>query len=142
MLYLDTSFVAVLILPEKESRRVESFVRKLPAGSLAASHWTRVELAGLLARLMRMGELTEDQALRAWGMSESLLKESFHIIAPTAADFDLAARFLQNHQTGLRAGDALHLAIASNNRAKMLLTLDKQLIKAAAAHRIPASAGT
>ena len=39
------------------------------------------------------------------------------VLLPTATDFDLAGQFLRRYETGLRAGDALHLAIASNNRA-------------------------
>ena len=45
-------------------------------------------------------------------------------------DFDLAGEFLRRYETGLRAGDALHLAIASNNRATALYTLDKMFLTA------------
>jgi uncharacterized protein len=52
------------------------------------------------------------------------------VLLPGADDYDLARRYLHNHQTGLRAGDALHLAIAGNHRAKVIYSLDRQMIKA------------
>ena len=36
-----------------------------------------------------------------------------------ATDFDLATQFIQKFQTGLRAGDALHLAIAKNHDTRL-----------------------
>ncbi len=141
MYYFDTSFVAPLILPEKHSKRIEDFMRDVPAGNLAVSHWVRVEFASLLARRVRMKELGKAQALGAMDVFEQLLTRSFHVIMPTIADFDDATRLLQKFDTGLRAGDALHLAIAKNHDAEMFYTLDKVLVKAATAHRIPAKLG-
>ena len=49
---------------------------------------------------------------------------------PTEDDFDLARSFLARHETALRAGDALHLAVAANNRATAVYTLDKGMLGA------------
>jgi len=57
------------------------------------------------------------------------------------ADFELAIHFLHQYKTGLRAGDALHLAISKNYDAKMLYTLDQGLLKAASILNIPAQLG-
>ena len=141
MYYFDTSVVAPLILPEKHSKHIEDFMRDVPAGSLAVSHWVRVEFASLLARRVRMKELGKAQALGAMNVFEQLLTRSFHVIMPTIADFDEAARLLQRFDTGLRSGDALHLVIAKNHDMEMFYTLDKVLVKAATAHRIPAKLG-
>ena len=54
MLYLDTSFVAPLVLNEDVSPQVEAFLAKQAAGSLAVSQWTRVEFCSLVAREVRM----------------------------------------------------------------------------------------
>ena len=54
MVYLDTSFIAPLILPEATSDRIEDFIQKIAVGELAVSHWTRVEFASLVARRVRM----------------------------------------------------------------------------------------
>jgi hypothetical protein len=68
----------------------------------------------------------------------ALCAESYHVILPTPSDFDLATRFLQHYRTGLRSGDALHLAIAQNHNADRFFTLDAKLIKAAKMVGIPA----
>ena len=131
MLYFDTSFVAPLVLPEAASARVEAIMRQMAPGEIAVSHWTRVEFAGLVARRVRMRELTEQLASRAVLVFESLLAESYQVILPAPSDFDLAMRLLQHYRTGLRSGDALHLAIAQNHNADRFFTLDKKLIKTA-----------
>lgn len=114
MIYLDTSFVAPLVVAEETSDAVEAFVRRIKAGELATSLWTQVELASLVARKHRMGELSESQAVAVRGEFERVLDESFDLLLPAAADFAAAAKFLALPKTGLRAGDALHLAVAAN----------------------------
>jgi predicted nucleic acid-binding protein len=141
MLYFDTSFVAPLVLPESCSEDIEVFVRKQPAGDLAVSQWTRLEFARLLGRRVRMRELSEIQASRAMMAFEQMLEDSFHVIAPTVADFDLALRLLQRRRSGLRIGDALHLAVALNNSVSMFYTLDDGLVRVATAFNIPANRG-
>ena len=41
-----------------------------------------------------------------------------------------AKRFLMQFETGLRAGDALHLAVAGNRGAEAIYSLDRAMIKA------------
>jgi len=57
------------------------------------------------------------------------------------ADFDLARKFVNEFATKLRGPDALHLAIARNNRADEFLTLDDDLILAARRLKIKAWRG-
>jgi uncharacterized protein len=44
-------------------------------------------------------------------------------------------------ETGLRAGDALHLAIADNHRAAAIYSLDKALLKAGKILDLPVRMG-
>ncbi|MBC7637090.1 MAG: hypothetical protein H7251_15980 [Acetobacteraceae bacterium] len=44
-------------------------------------------------------------------------------------------------ETGLRGGDALHLAIAANRRASAIYSLDKGLVKAGKMLGLPVSRG-
>jgi uncharacterized protein len=60
---------------------------------------------------------------------------------PNAADFDLAAGYLRQYETALRAGDALHLAIAANHGTLMLVTYDQGLFRAAKRLRLAAQLG-
>jgi len=141
MLYFDTSFLAPLILEEASSAKIETFFAKLPAGELYVSHWTRVEFSSLVAREVRMGGLAESDARLAIAQFDELVADSFQILAPSVADFELAKAYIQHFATKLRAGDAMHLAIASNSGAKTLYTLDEGLLNAAKLMKVHASRG-
>lgn len=141
MLYFDTSILAPLILPEATSGKIAVFVRSLRDEELAVSHWTRVEFASLIAREVRIGGLDIQAAVRADARFEAMVNESFSVLLPNADDFALARRYLGQFKTGLRAGDALHLAVAKNHRAAAIYTLDKTLLKAGKILDLPVSIG-
>jgi hypothetical protein len=141
MLYFDTSFLAPLILQEATSTDVEAFVAGLPVGELAVSHWTCVEFSSLLAREVRIGALDRQAALAADTQFEAVVAESFAVLLPTANDYALAKRYLQHYNTGLRAGDALHLAIAAGHQARTIYSLDKILVKAGGVLGLPVNIG-
>jgi uncharacterized protein len=141
MRYFDTSFLAPLVLEERNSSRIARFVAGLPAGEFAISRWTEAEFASRLARDVRMGALRGDEAREADALFEDVIRQSFVVLAPGADDFALARRYLHNYDTGLRAGDALHLAIAGNSRADAIYSLDKSMIKAGKILDLPVSMG-
>ncbi|HZU89372.1 MAG TPA: type II toxin-antitoxin system VapC family toxin [Stellaceae bacterium] len=141
MFYFDTSFVIPLVLDEPTSARVQRFVAALPKDRLAVSQWTRVEFSSALGRLVRMGVLDSRKAAAADVQFERLTAASFVVLLPAAADYDLAQRYLEYHRSELRAGDALHLAVAANNSAESILTLDRTLMAAGSALGLPVNAG-
>jgi hypothetical protein len=100
-----------------------------------------VELASLLARRQRMGDFDGEQSERIRAAFDRVLGESLHLLVPTAEDFVTATDLLRNPASGLRAGDALHLAVARNRGPMPLLTLDRGLVKAAKRLGIEASPG-
>ena len=139
--YFDTSFLVPLILQEATSERIADFIEALPVEDLAVSHWTRVEFASLLAREVRMGGLDATTARTASSRFETMVRESFAVLLPNPDDFDRAGEMLGHFETGLRAADALHLAIADNRDAEAIYTLDKRMIAAGRTLGLPASAG-
>ena len=141
MLYFDTSFLVPLILPEATSDQIAAFVRRLPAEEFAVSHWTRVEFSSLIGREVRMGSLNAHAPARADARFEAMVDESFSIVLPNADDFSLAKRYLGQFETGLRAVDALPLAVANNHRAAVIYSLDKTLLKAGKILDLPVSMG-
>jgi uncharacterized protein len=141
VLYFDTSFLVPLILPEAASDKIAGFVRRLPAEEFTVSHWTRVEFSSLIAREVRMGGLELQAATRADARFEAMLDESFSVLLPNADDFGLAKRYLGRFETGLRAGDALHLAVANNHRAAVIYSLDKTLLRAGKILDLPVRMG-
>ncbi len=131
MIYLDTSFLTPLFRTEPLSEQVESFLAVQPPGTLAISHWTRVEFASVIARDVRMKSINETTAHNLIKEFDALADESLHMLIPAAEDFDLARNFVATFATQLRGPDALHIAIAHNNDVKEILTLDDGLIFAA-----------
>lgn len=131
MIYLDTSFLTPLFRAEELSERVESFLAVQPPGTLAISHWTRVEFASAIAREVRMKSITATTARNLIEEFDALADAALHVLIPAAADFDLARNFVAAFATRLRGPDALHLAIARNHGVKEILTLDADLIHAA-----------
>ena len=73
---------------------------------------------------------------------ETMIGESFVVLLPNRDDFDRAREWLNSFETGLRAGDALHFAIAGNRGADAIYSLDRLMIAAGMTLGLPASAGT
>jgi predicted nucleic acid-binding protein len=141
VLYFDTSFLAPLVLPESTSEKIAAFVRRLPVEELTVSHWTRVEFSSLIARDVRMSVLDAAAGARADARFEAMVDASFAVLLPNADDFGLAKRYLGKFNTGLRAGDALHLAIAGNRQAEAIYSLDKGPLMAGRLLDLPVSMG-
>lgn len=141
MRYFDTSFLVPLVLPEATSHPIAAFFGDLPAEDLAVSDWTRVEFASMLAREVRMGNLDAASARQAGSRFEAMIENSFIVLLPDRGDFDRAREWLGRFDTGLRAGDALHLAIANNRGASAIHSLDKPMIAAGTTLGLPTSAG-
>jgi uncharacterized protein len=141
VLYFDTSFLAPLVLPESTSEKIAAFVRTLPVEELTVSHWTRVEFSSLIARDVRMSVLDAAAGARADARFEAMVDASFAVLLPNADDFGLAKRYLGKFNTGLRAGDALHLAIAGNRQAAAIYSLDKGLLMAGRLLDLPVRMG-
>jgi uncharacterized protein len=141
VLYFDTSFLAPLVLPESTSDKIAAFVRRLPVEELTVSHWTRVEFSSLIARDVRMSVLDAAAGARADARFEAMVDASFAVLLPNADDFGLAKRYLGKFNTGLRAGDALHLAIAGNRQAEAIYSLDKGPLMAGRLLDLPVSMG-
>jgi uncharacterized protein len=141
VLYFDTSFLVPLILPEATSDKIAAFIRTLAAEAFTVSHWTLVEFSSLIAREVRMGRLDRGAAMRADARFGEMAEASFTVLLPTANDFALARQYLRKPETGLRAGDALHLAVANNHHAAAIYSLDKILLKAGMILRLPVSMG-
>ena len=141
MLYLDTSIVVPVVFFEDTSERVERFVRSRPPGALMTSHWTRVEFSSTLAREVRLGTFDHPTALAIEKDFDDLIAESFELLLPSIDDFETAKTYLRRYETGLRGGDALHLAIAANRGAERIFSLDKRMVKAGRMLGLPIETG-
>ena len=141
MIYCDTSFLIPAFRKEATSSKIQRFLQRQVTGDLAISHWVRVEFSSVLARDVRMGAMDAQTAIELDRQFEIVDANAFIIILPDRNDFDLCKRYLRQFDTGLRAGDAFHLAIATNHGARKIITLDKKLLHAGKLLRLPVEAG-
>jgi hypothetical protein len=82
------------------------------------------------------GQISLEQRTAALAMFHKLVSESFIVLPVTGGHFRAAAKFADQHLLGLGAGDALHMATASEHGAS-LHTLDRRLAQAGPALGVP-----
>ena len=78
---------------------------------------------------LRTRQLSAEQRADAFAIFHRLTADSLITVPVGSAHFQASARFVDRYELGLRSGDALHLAIASDQGATVV-TLDKTMAKA------------
>lgn len=136
MLYVDTSLIIAALSNEAATDRAQSWLTRQDPTQLVISDWTITEMSSALAVKLRSGQIALEQRAAALGMFNKLIAESFTVLAVTGGHFRMAAKFVDQHTLGLRAGDALHLATASEHGATVH-TLDRRLAKAGPVLGVP-----
>ena len=100
--------------------------------ALTISEWVATEFSAALSIKIRTGQIEVRHRAESLAAFTRLSAESFEILPISGAQFRTAARFADQYALGLRAGDALHLAIAVDHGAT-IVTLDHRLAEAATA---------
>ncbi len=131
-LYLDTSLLVAALTNEAETERMQAWLAAQAADELVISDWVVTEFSSALSIKLRTGQIEPRHRADALATFMSLILVSFTLLPVTGLQFRTAARFADQYALGLRAGDALHLAICADHGATMC-TLDRRLSEAAAA---------
>jgi uncharacterized protein len=129
MLYLDTSVLVTALTAEPEGARIEAWIRSNMAEHLAISDWVVTEFSAALSRKLRARQIDPMQRAEALAVFSEFRANQATVLSVEQRHFRAAAGFADIHQAGIRAGDALHLAIAFD-RSATLCTLDRRLSEA------------
>jgi predicted nucleic acid-binding protein len=108
---------------------MQSWLGEQLADELAISEWVVTEFSAALSIKLRTGQLDTETRADALTLFAQFCAETATLLPVSALHFRIAARFADQHALGLRAPDALHLAICADHGAT-LYTLDRRLADA------------
>lgn len=123
MIYVDTSALVALIVKEPGSAVAAAWY-SASRSELVSATWCVTEFGSALGLKQRTAQLDEGQAKTAWGRFERLVASDLRLLPVEAEDFRRAAMLTLDAGSGVRAGDALHLACAERSGASGIATLD------------------
>ena len=136
MLYLDSAVLVALHCEEVTTPAVRRWIVK-QREPLAMSDWVLTECVSAFGLKVRRNELSAADAHLAIQSIEQLVEESIEVLPITAMHYRQARQWLQQFKLGLRAADALHLAVAHQADCR-LATYDKILLDVAKALKVRA----
>jgi predicted nucleic acid-binding protein len=124
MVYVDSSVFVALIVNEQGSAAAGGWYDANGTQMVSAA-WCITEVASALGQKQRMGLLDAGLAENAWARFESMAASEVQLIPVEFTDFHASVDLMQDGVSGLRAGDALHLACARRLKAETIATLDR-----------------
>lgn len=129
--YVDTSAFAKRFFAEKHTQEMEAFALS-GDWRLAVSSLTLTEFRSVLKRRLRAGSVGAPFVAHATEqLSIEIASDALAFHAIDASLFELAGLLIERLGSPLGTLDALHLACAKAMRAALLVSADRQLLKAA-----------
>ena len=132
IIYVDTGVVVALLTPEERSPLALDWFEHCRE-PLISSDWLITETHSALGIKQRHHGLSPQARQAAAEQFERLLQSGIELRSLDRGRFHHAAELLQDPALGLRAGDALHLAVALHSRCTQLASFDGRMQQAATA---------
>ena len=126
MIYVDTSVAVALFVPEGKTAAITEWLATTDA-ALVSADWILTEFASALSIKERRGDLSAADAETVWSEFRSFCGAGLSLVAPNRKAFETAARLARDASSNLRAGDALHLAVALDAGVSHIATTDAVL---------------
>ena len=130
MIYVDTSALVPAFIREPQSDAVLAWLER-SGQRLVVSEWSITEFSSAAAIKVRTGEITQTLAKQAQARFLDFAENHCSIAVPQRAEFRRAAKLAGDANLKLRAGDALHLAIAEASNVEGFLCLDEAMAASA-----------
>jgi predicted nucleic acid-binding protein len=133
--YLDASVLVALLMVDTLTARADKILRT-SAPILIISDFAAAEFASAVARRVRTGDITPDEARRGFSAFDSWTSQAAQRAETMAEDVRASEGFLRRLDLTLRTADALNIAIAQRVRAS-LATFDRSMAASARALGVP-----
>ena len=130
MIYIDTSALVPAFIREPKSGAILAWL-ETSGERLVVSEWAIAEFSSAAAIKVRTGEIAAPMARQARTRFLDFAQDHCSIAVPQRAEFRRAAELAADTKLNLRAGDALHLAIAEASKVKGILCLDETMVASA-----------
>ena len=136
MFYLDTSFAVSAFSAEPRTGDCQKWLKAHVDADLLTSDWVNTEFASALSLKIRTKEISVEERAEIIMRWRKAAANNFIGIDIATSHFETAARMVDNYHLVLRAGDALHIAVAQSV-GSTLVTLDKRMAAAALELGVP-----
>jgi uncharacterized protein len=133
--YLDTSLLVSALTHEIDSAQVLDWLDDHRSG-LMISDWVIAEFSAALSVKVRNRQIDPQQREAARAAFSRICTRNATVVEVSRQHFRNAARMADGYDPGIRAGDALHVAICADHGA-ILCTLDRRLCEAGPAFGVP-----
>ncbi len=126
-LYLDASALLPLFIQEPRTQRAHELLR---GNILVVSDFAVAEFSSGVARRARLGEINDSGASAVFAALDAWTVNAARRESLTAGDVGAAISLVRRLELGLRAPDAINIAITQRCEAQ-LLTFDEKMARSA-----------